>query len=133
MKLFQQGSIIIAAAIFLSFNVYAKKDKKKKEDTTASVKTMTDSVKTAVKDSTKKESKPQFKTIKEVTEKCKKISGLFTIYQDTTTGKTYLEITDDKIGKEYIYFAYVLDGYLDAGYARGGYKDNSIFKIERYF
>ena len=133
MKLFQQGSIIIAAAIFLSFNVYAKKDKKKKEDTTASVKTMTDSIKTAVKDSTKKESKPQFKTIKEVTEKCKKISGLFTIYQDTTTGKTYLEITDDKIGKEYIYFAYVLDGYLDAGYARGGYKDNSIFKIERYF
>jgi cation transport regulator ChaB len=58
MKLFQQGSIIIAAAIFLSFNVYAKKDKKKKEDTTASVKTMTDSIKTAVKDSTKKESKP---------------------------------------------------------------------------
>jgi hypothetical protein len=27
----------------------------------------------------------------------------------------------------------VLDGYLDAGYARGGYKDNSIFKIEKYF
>lgn len=133
MKLHQQGLIIVTATIFLTFNVYAKKDKKKNNDTVASVKTMTDSVKTAVKDSTKKDNKPQFKTIKEVTEKCKKTSGLFTIYQDTTTGKTYLEIAEDKIGKEYIYFAYVLDGYLDAGYARGGYKDNSIFKIEKYF
>ena len=95
---------------------------------------MTDSIKVAVKDTTvKKDSKPQFKTIKEVTEKCKKYTGLFNIYQDTTTGKTYLEITEDKIGKEYVYFAYVLDGILDAGYARGGYKDNSVFKIVRYF
>ncbi len=133
MKLFQQGSIIIFAAILLTLNVYAKKDKKKKDDTTVAVKAITDSTKSATKDTTKKDSKPQFKTIKEVTEKCKKTSGLFTIYQDTTTGKTYLEITEDKIGKEYIYFAYVLDGYLDAGYARGGYKDNSIFKIEKYF
>ena len=47
-----------------------------------------------------------------------KYSGLFNIYQDTTTGKTYLEITEDKIGKEYIYFAYVLDGVVDANMRR---------------
>ena len=134
MKSPQQGLLIIIAAIFMTFNVYAKKDKKKKEEDTIVVKTMTDSVKTASKDTTvKKDSKPQFKTIKEVTDKCKKYSGLFNIYQDTTTGKTYLEISEDKIGKGYIYFAYVLDGIIDAGYARGGYKDNSVFKIERYF
>ena len=111
---------------------FAKKDKKRKSDST-SVKMMTDSVVTAVKDTTKKEVKSNFKKIKEVTEKCKKIDGLFPLYQDTITGKLYMEINQDKIGKEYIYFAYVLDGYLDAGYARGGYKDNSIFKIEKYY
>lgn len=124
--------LLVASGLFCISGLYAKKDKKK--DTVAAVKTMTDTVKTVAKDTTaKKEVKPPFKTIKEVTERCKKYSGLFNIYQDTTTGKTYLEVTEDKLGKEYIYFAYVLDGILDAGYARGGYKDNSVFKIVRYF
>lgn len=131
MKLFLTKGLLLAV-LLLSLNTYAKREKNKKDS--ASVKTMSDSSSVALKDTTaKKENKPQFKTIKEVTEKCKKYNGLFTIYQDTTTGKTYLEITEDKFGKEYIYFAYVLDGVIDAGYARGGYKDNSIFKIIRYF
>ncbi|HRH56028.1 MAG TPA: zinc-dependent metalloprotease [Chitinophagales bacterium] len=134
MKSPKQGLILITAVLFMTANMYAKKEKKKKEDDTVAVKTMTDSVKTPPKDTiSKKDNKPQFKTIKEVTEKCRKYSGLFNVYQDTTTGKTYLEISEDKIGKEYIYFAYVLDGVLDAGYARGGYKDNSVFTIQRYF
>lgn len=132
MKFSAPKLLLIIIGLFSTSVLYAKKDKKKEEP--AVVKTMTDSVKVAIKDTTvKKDSKPQFKTIKEVTEKCKKYNGLFNIYQDTTTGKTYLEITEDKIGKEYVYFAYVLDGILDAGYARGGYKDNSVFKIARYF
>ena len=131
MKLFKFIITVVLITVFTQIS-FAKKDKNKKAETLMTDKV--DTLKTAVKDtSVKKDAKGQFKTIKEVTEKCKKISGLFPIYQDTTTGKTYLEITEDKIGKEYIYFAYVLDGYLDAGYARGGYKDNSIFKIVKYF
>ncbi|MBK9329450.1 MAG: zinc-dependent metalloprotease [Sphingobacteriales bacterium] len=132
MKSFFSISFLIALAILSVSNIYAKKDKKKL-DTVAG--TVTDTAKTAVKDTTaKKDTKKEpFKSIKEVTEKCRKTSGLFNLYQDTINGKTYLEITEDKIGKEYIYFAYVLDGIIDAGYARGGYKDNSIFKIVRYF
>ena len=132
MKLFQRITILASIFLLLSMNIFAKKEKKKTDKDT--VKTMTDSLKTTAKDSTsKKDSKPQFKAIKEVTEKCRKTAGLFPIYQDTTNGKTYLEISEEKIGKEYIYFAYVLDGYLDVGFARGGYKDNSIFKVEKYF
>lgn len=132
MKLFQRITILASIFLLLSMNIFAKKEKKKIDKDT--VKTMTDSLKTTAKDSTsKKDSKPQFKAIKEVTEKCRKTAGLFPIYQDTTNGKTYLEISEEKIGKEYIYFAYVLDGYLDVGFARGGYKDNSIFKVEKYF
>ncbi len=114
---------------FAAVNTTMAKDKKKKEDTTVvagTVKTDTLAAKTTPK-------KDNFKSIKEVTEKCRKMDGLFPLYQDTVTGKIYLEISEDKIGKEFIYFAYVLDGIPDLGFARGGYKDNSIFKIVRYF
>ncbi len=105
----------------------------------AAEKTITDTSKNAVaKDTissvTKKDTKKDgMKSVKEIAEKCKKYNGLFNVYQDTATGKSYLEITEDKIGKEYIYFAYVLDGILDAGFSRGGYRDNAVFKIIKYF
>ncbi|MFN8237220.1 MAG: DUF5118 domain-containing protein [Chitinophagales bacterium] len=132
MKSFISSLLIVTLAVLTLPNLYAKKDKKKAAAVTTAG---ADTTKTTAKDTTaKKETKKEpFKSIKEVTEKCKKSSGLFNLYQDTITGKTYLEITEDKIGKEYIYFAYVLDGILDAGCARGGYKDNSIFKIVKYF
>ncbi|MCB0508686.1 MAG: zinc-dependent metalloprotease [Chitinophagales bacterium] len=130
MKFTQKCILAVVACVFIFSSVYAKKDRKRrKSDDT--VKMMVDTVKTLTQDTTKE--KPQFKTIKEVTKKCTKSVGLFPIYQDSTDGKTYIEISEDKIGKEYIYFAYVLDGYLNSGYARGGYKDNTIFKIEKYF
>lgn len=115
--------------------LFARKDKKKKKEQVVTIMADTAVKPVVMKDSVaKKEAKKDaVKTIKEVTEKCKKISGLFNVYQDTTNGKAYLEISEDKIGKEYIYFAYILDGLLDAGYVRGGYKDNSIFKIVKYF
>ncbi|MBK8351217.1 MAG: hypothetical protein IPL21_05815 [Saprospirales bacterium] len=131
MKFFKNVILLVIAFSFICLNVYAKKDKKKKDSDTAT--TLIDTTKTVAKDSIKKEGKPQFKTIKEVTEKCKKTAGLFPIYQDTTTGKTYIEISEDKFGNEFIYFATVIDGIIDAGFARGGYKDNSVFKIEKYF
>lgn len=126
-------TIIIMLFLF-SGNSFAKKDKKN-EAKKSTEKTTADSASIAKKDSTanKKDAKTAFKSIKEVTDKCKKNEGLFNIYQDTITGKTYLEITEDKIGKEFIYFAYIMDGIINAGYARGGYENNSIFKIERYF
>lgn len=73
------------------------------------------------------------KSIKSVTKKCKTYDGLFTMYQDTTSGKTYLEISEDQIGEEFIYFKHVLDGVLEAGYFKGAYRDNKVFKIEKYF
>lgn len=134
MKRFASLFLLIVLTLATS-HALARKDKKKNKVQTVPVMTDTLSKVLALKDTaTKKEAKKDTpKTIKEVTEKCKKYSGLFNIYQDSTNGKAYIEISEDKIGKEYIYFAYVLDGILDAGYARGGYKENSIFKIEKYF
>lgn len=122
--------VVTSLLLYSTSPLLAKKDKKKTNENVAAI---ADTIKTT-KDTTKNDvKKSAFKSIKEVTEKCKKIEGLFNLYQDTTNGKVYMEITEDKIGKEFIYFAYVLDGMLDAGHARGGYKDNSIFKIVKYF
>ena len=90
MKFTQKCILAVVACVFIFSSVYAKKDRKRrKSDDT--VKMMVDTVKTLTQDTTKE--KPQFKTIKEVTKKCTKSVGLFPIYQDSTDGKTYIEIS----------------------------------------
>jgi len=75
----------------------------------------------------------KIKTIKELTKKSEKLEGLFTVYRDTTTGKTKILIREEQIGKEYIYFSQVRDGVLDAGMFRGAYGRSKVFKIVKYF
>lgn len=59
--------------------------------------------------------------------------GLFTVYQDTTDGSTKLEIRKDQVDKEFIYFGMTADGVTEAGHFRGNYRDNKVFKIQRYY
>ena len=59
--------------------------------------------------------------------------GFFTIYQDTTNGKTKLAIREDQIGQEFIYFGLSQDGVLEGGHFRGQFRDNKIVEIRRYF
>lgn len=59
--------------------------------------------------------------------------GFFTIYQDTTNGKTKLAIREDQIDREFIYFGLSQDGVLEGGHFRGQYRDNKIVEIRRYF
>lgn len=66
-------------------------------------------------------------------EKTNAYEGLFTVYQDTTTGSTKLAIHEDQIGKEYIYFGMSRDGVLEAGHFRGAFRDNKIIQVQRYF
>ena len=65
--------------------------------------------------------KSETKTIAEVTKSCVKYPGLFSIYQDSLTGKAYLEISSDKIGQEFIHFFHVENSPLDAGWVKGSY------------
>ncbi|WP_170309927.1 zinc-dependent metalloprotease [Seonamhaeicola maritimus] len=77
---------------------------------------------------------PKKKTISDLVKKSKKIEGLFTIYQDTINGSLQMLISEDQIGKEYIYFSQIADGVMDAGRInRGSYRGSKVFKIEKYF
>ncbi|MGB1243085.1 MAG: hypothetical protein ACPG49_11220, partial [Chitinophagales bacterium] len=73
------------------------------------------------------------KSISEITKKCIAYEGMFPIYQDSTTGKAYLKITQNQLEKEYIHFSFIEDGVLDAGNFRGAYQDSKIFKPSKYF
>jgi len=116
---FKIASLALASILFLSTtpsSAQKKKKGKKKEKT-----------ETAAKD------KDAPKKISEITKKCKKIDGLFTMYQDTTTGSIKMVVSKEQIGKEYIYFSQIADGVLDAGAYRGSYRGSKVFKIEKYF
>ena len=87
------------------------------------------------KEDDKKEEKKKdpFKKIAEVTKSCHKKEGLFNLYQDTINGKVYLELTSDHLGKEFIHFFHTENGSANAGWVKGSYGWETIFKIRRYF
>ncbi len=60
-------------------------------------------------------------------------AGLFTVLQDTATGKVHLAVKPDQLGRDYIYFTVVTDGPLFAGAFRGQFRDNIVFRIERQY
>ncbi|MCH8494817.1 MAG: zinc-dependent metalloprotease [Balneolales bacterium] len=61
------------------------------------------------------------------------IEGLFTVYQDTTTGSTKMLINADQIGEEFIYWGHSVDGPVQVGLFRGAYRDNKVISIQRHF
>ena len=110
---------ICALFIFgFSLNADAQKKKKKKKGQTEEV---------------KPKSKSDIKSIKDVTEKCIKFDGLFPMYQDTTNGNTFIEISKDQLEKEFIYFSYVENGVLDAFLFKGAYRSSKIFKVKKHY
>ena len=72
-------------------------------------------------------------TIAEITENSDRHEGLFTIYRDRETGKTYLELGTEQLDREYIYIAVSIDGVVQGGHFRGNYRDNRIVSIARHF
>lgn len=127
------STLIIIAIAILTFQTTIAKEKKEKKNkkNKGEVAMMTEDTVPAI--DTNKIDKEGFKPIKELTKKCSKISGLFNLYQDSASGKLYMEITEDKLGKEFIYFAQTINAVIDANYLKGGYLDEKIIKVNRYF
>ena len=60
-------------------------------------------------------------------------SGLIDVYRNDDDGKVYFLIKKEQLEKEFIYFAHILDGIVEAGTWRGNYLDNGIIKFIKYF
>ena len=109
--------VFTLSIILLPHNTDAQNKKKKKK------KNETEVIAKPIK-------KVKEKTIKDLTKSSKKIEGLFTVYQDTITGTMQMVVTEDQLNKEYIHFAQIADGVLDAGRYRGSYRGSKVFKID---
>ncbi|HLT52499.1 MAG TPA: hypothetical protein VKZ97_01320, partial [Flavobacteriaceae bacterium] len=112
-------SLLVFGILLAPINADAqKKDKKKKKDD---------------KEVVQQPKKDAKKSIDELTKSSKKLEGLFTIYQDTVNASTQIVISEDQIGKEFIYFSQIADGVTDVGRNRGSYRGSKVFKIKKYF
>ena len=77
--------------------------------------------------------KPKKKTMEEALKNTIEKAGLFNLYQDTTSGKTYMLIKKAQLEKEFIHFVHGLNGQLNAGVFKGSYRGSRIFKLKKYF
>ncbi|MFM7814215.1 MAG: DUF5117 domain-containing protein, partial [Flavobacteriales bacterium] len=69
----------------------------------------------------------------DLTKKCTRIDGLITLWRDTTSGKLYIELRQDQLDKEFIYFNHIADAPVEAGYFRGSYGDSKIISFHRNY
>ena len=115
--MYRSALLMLTVLLTLSFSQQANACKKKK-------KTPVTTTTTAAASDAKK---------KNILDGCRKYEGLFTIYQDSTSGKTYMLIKEDQLNKEYIYFSYIENGVLDASFHRGQYRGEQIFSLRKYF
>ena len=73
------------------------------------------------------------KSIDDITENALVHAGLFTVFQDTLTGKSHVLVPDSMLGREFIYFSQVSDGVSESGLTRGSYRGSKIIHFERHF
>jgi hypothetical protein len=89
---------------------------------------------TAVADSAKKApSTPPKPSVSEKTKSSKKHEGLFTVYQDTTTGSTQLYIKKSQLGKEFIYQSFSLSGPTSLFLNQSMHRANFVFQIRKAY
>jgi len=77
--------------------------------------------------------KDKKKKISDLIKSSKEIDGLFKMYQDTITGSLQMVLSEDQLNKEYIHFAQIANGVVDARLFRGRFGGSKVFKINKYF
>lgn len=63
----------------------------------------------------------------------RKIDGMFTLYQDTTTGSIQMYVKKDQLGKEYIYQSFSLNGPNSLYLNQSMHRLNFVFRIQKAF
>ena len=80
-----------------------------------------------------KDEEEKEKTIAETVKDFEKMEGLFTLYRNPKNGELMMEITPEQLQREYIYFSHSVNGVVAAGHFRGNYRDQAIFRLQKYY
>ena len=73
------------------------------------------------------------KTIADVVEDSEVFEGLFKLYRHPESGKVWMEIHEDQLEQEFIYFAKATDGVSGSGHVRGMFRGTKILQLKRHF
>ena len=76
---------------------------------------------------------PKKLTVADKVKSSKKMEGLFTIYQDTTTGTVQLYIKKSQLGKKFIYQSLAENGPGSIGLGKGHERDNAVISFKKYY
>lgn len=68
-----------------------------------------------------------------IVERCTKSAGLFDIWRDKATGKTYFDLRTDQLEKEFIYFCLIKDAPLETYFFRGDYHTSKIIRFNKVY
>jgi hypothetical protein len=82
---------------------------------------------------TTKPAGPKKPTVAEKTKGTKKHEGLFTFYQDTTTGSLQMYVRKDQLGKEFIYQSFSLNGPVALFLNQSMHRNTAVMKITKVF
>ena len=85
------------------------------------------------KEEKKEKKKKRKKLISAMVKDHDAMDGLFKIYRSTETGSLQMEVREDQIGKEFIYFSHISDGVVEGGHFRGQFRRQKVFKIEKRY
>lgn len=89
--------------------------------------------KPAAADSSKAPAAPKKPTVAEKTKGNKKLEGLFTLYQDTTTGSLQMYIRKDQLDKEFIYQSFSISGPTTLFLNQSMHRNTAVYKIKKAF
>ncbi|MFW5661276.1 MAG: hypothetical protein ACOC05_07805, partial [Oceanicaulis sp.] len=59
--------------------------------------------------------------------------GFFTLYRDPDDGDLYMEISEDQLGEEVIYFTYTENGAPRIGHFRGQFRANRVLTFTKRY
>jgi hypothetical protein len=76
---------------------------------------------------------PKKPTVAEKTKGMRKHAGLFTLYQDTTTGSLQMYVKKDQLGKEFIYQSFSISGPTALFLNQSMHRNTAVFKIEKAY
>ncbi len=82
---------------------------------------------------TSKPAGPKKPTLAEKTKGMKKHAGLFTLFQDTTTGSLQMYVRKDQLGKDFIYQSFSINGPTSLFLHQSMHRQTAVFKIERAY
>ncbi len=77
--------------------------------------------------------KDDIKSISNLTKTCALDSGLFSMYSDTASGKSWFIVPDSMLEKEFIYFSHINDGVAQSGFTRGSYRNSKVISFHKHF